>query len=468
MEYNFTKGFETLKTCVENDFSKRFPSTSKVVDNITIKRGTEEHFSSARKNQAVIATVTDSMCKQDMEAGKYKPLINKVFSEEANNFVDSQLNSLTKKGMTTDSALTLIKSKIKTVGAFNPRTQQFDVMPQIDGITDSVIESMAMAPWNVGMLTKIFKQPFVQSYAKRLVSVTGFSNAWADYVSVFKESFEGTGNLATRASGSIESNANSPVSNEVSMLTTPIFNLSVDYESSIAEGIMAGKEGNWMTSTIMADRERYATMILNRLQEVLIYFGSEEAGMQGLFNTASIEAYSGTPFSDASLTGADIVLAMNALVGDFCDENNFMPNQVKINVSKKVYRALTQKVYSETYNPDSPQKILQMNFQNGKPLDGGGAQMPSYSIACDPLLDANTAYNENSYDYMVMTVPSINDALSGDQSDLIISPEPLENYMIPCLWSRSGQLYTRVRRMGGIIAPIEGTVKVISGVGQQA
>ena len=66
-----------------------------------------------------------------------------------------------------------------------------------------------------------------------------------------------------------------------------------------------------------------------------------------------------------------------------------------------------------------------------------------------------------------MTVPKITDALTGTQDSLIIHPELLKSYMVPALWQRTGLLYTMYKRIGGVIAPIQGTVKVVQGLGIQ-
>jgi hypothetical protein len=53
----------------------------------------------------------------------------------------------------------------------------------------------------------------------------------------------------------------------------------------------------------------------------------------------------------------------------------------------------------------------------------------------------------------------------GTQDSLIIHPQLLDNYIVPALWQRSGLLYTSYKRVGGVIAPVEGTVKVLRGFG---
>ena len=218
-------------------------------------------------------------------------------------------------------------------------------------------------------------------------------------------------------------------------------------------------------------------MVLDRMQDALIYFGSDEAGIDGLADVASVETYTGTPLYEiltgtSTNKGADIVLAMNKIVGDFLRENHYMARKVVINVSEYVFQALTQTVYSDNFNPDSPLKIIEGNFNVRNQLDGGLVSV-KYEIVSDTMLNPSIAggeqnpFNPDAMDYAFITVPTIEDALSGVQDSLIIHPELLKSYVVPALWQRNGLLYTMYKRIGGVIAPVEGTVKVIKGLGYQ-
>jgi hypothetical protein len=162
---------------------------------------------------------------------------------------------------------------------------------------------------------------------------------------------------------------------------------------------------------------------------------------------------------------------MQTEIGNFLRENHYMAREVRINCSEYVFQALTQTVYSDTYNPDSPLQIIERNFNVRNELDGGLISV-KYTIVSDTMLNPSISggeanpFNPNNYDYFVITVPSIKDAM-GEQDSLIIHPELLKSYVVPALWQRTGMLYTMYKRIGGVIAPIEGTVKVIAGFGYQ-
>ena len=292
---------------------------------------------------------------------------------------------------------------------------------------------------------------------------------------MFKESFEGYGKLSNTARGNFKQNNSNPVTNEASQIVDEVFNISVDYESDTMEDIKAKQSGNFVTSQIKADREKYAMMVLDRMQDALIYYGSDEAGIDGLADVASVEVYSGTPLykiftsSTSTTRGSDIVRAMQKVIGDFLRENHYMARKVRVNVSEYVFQALTQTVYSDVYNPSSPLQIIKDNFNIRNELNGGLVSV-AYEIVSDTMLNPSVTggeqnpFNPNHYDYMFITVPSIEDAM-GTQDSLVIHPELLKSYVVPALWQRTGILYTMYKRIGGVIAPVEGTVKVITGFG---
>ena len=82
------------------------------------------------------------------------------------------------------------------------------------------------------------------------------------------------------------------------------------------EDIKAKQSGNFVTGQIKADREKYAMMVLDRMQDALIYLVSDEAGIDGLADVTTPVAYDGTPMYDiftsttSTTRGSDIVRAM--------------------------------------------------------------------------------------------------------------------------------------------------------------
>lgn len=471
--------FTGLRTTMENDINARFPTIASHIQAINIDNSTMSPMSSDIRSAGLYVNVDSNVCsKEAIARGQQpKPAVREFISDKLKSYIDKSMDSLVKGGMSEADAKAKVTDSIVPMMGYDSAKHEYVIagtVPTQNGRVDdsiTLLEQTSIPMWNIGWLTKIFKQPFATSHAKNLVSVESFGNAWADVIGLFKESFEGYGKLSSVARGNMKQNNSNPVSNEASQLVREVFNLSVDYESDVMEDIKAKQTGNFVTGQIKADREKYATMVLDRMQDALIYYGSEEAGIEGLVDTTDVEIYTGTPLNDilngTSVTkGSDIVSAMNLLIGGFLRENHYMAREVKMNVSEYVFQALTQTVYSANYNPASPLQVLAGNFRGTSELDGGLVQC-KYTIVSDTMCNPNTPFNPSNYDMLFMTVPSISDALSQTQDSLVIAPELLKSYMVPALWQRSGLLYTMYKRIGGIIAPIEGTTKVVEGFGYQ-
>ena len=478
---NTQKSYTKLKTAMENDILNRFPAISKHISAINIDKG---HLSADIRSAGIGISMDSRVCaKEALPLGQTpQTAIRTEIPEAVKKYIDKAMDSLIQKGMSEEDAHKKVQDSLEPVMGFDSATRQYVISakaPEAEakklGVMDSLLEQTSIPMWNIGWLTKIFKQPFATSHAKNLVSVESFNNPWADVIGLFKESFEGYGKLSNVARGNFKQNNSNPVTNEASQLVDEVFNLSVDYESDIMEDIKAKQAGNFVTGQIKADREKYAMMVLDRMQDALIYFGSDEAGIDGLADVTTPVAWAGTPLYDiftsqvSTTRGSDIVRAMNKVIGDFLRANHYMAREVVINCSEYVFQALTQTVYSDVYNPDSPIKILQGNFKGRNELDGGLVQV-KYTIVSDTMLNPSVTggeqnpFNPNTYDYLFITVPKIQDAM-GEQDSLIIHPELLKSYVVPAMWQRQGMLYTMYKRIGGVIAPIEGTVAVYTGFG---
>lgn len=470
------KTYDGLIKAMENDITGRFPAISKHIDSIRVERSSDAPLSADIRGAGLYMQVDSNVCRKEALplGAEQKAAIDVRISDGAKAYIDRSMDSLVKGGMSEKEAKKKVQDSLEMMMGYDAKNRRYVMCAcapaSKDGkVTDSLLEQTSIPMWNIGWLTRIIKQPFATSHAKNLVSVESFSNPWADVIGLFKESFEGYGKLSTTAKGNVKQNNSNPVTNDASQIISEVFNISIDYETDVMEDIKASQPGNFITGQIKSDRIKYANMILERMQDALIYYGSKEAGIDGLVDVADVEVYTGTPLHDilngtSANPGSDIVLAMNKLIGDFLRENHYMARELVINVSEYVFQALTQTVYSKTYSPDSPLKVLTGNFKGQSELDGGLVQC-KYTIISDTMLNPNSPFNPNPYDMAFMCVPRISDALSGEQGSLIIHPELLKNYTVPALWQRSGLLYTSYKRIGGIIAPVEGTVKCIMGLG---
>lgn len=470
-----SKGFQNFASKIERDLENRYPNIMGRIENVSIGRNKDPSSGSgggfklgAPMMKAGVFMNADSFQRRSYYAN---PQIEAVRIESPAPVVKYIKDSIA-SGKTEEQ----VKKELQTMMYFDSKAGQYVIVPTVNGLpgatADSLLGGTAIPYWNIGFLNRIFKQPFSRSYAKNLVSVEGFNNPWADAVAVFKESFEGFGRISNVARGNFEQNNSNPVSNEMGQIMTDIVNLAVDYESSIEEQMRAnGQVGNFLSPIAFGDRERYANMVLERMHDALILFGNAEAGVDGLLDVATggVVAYTGTPFNDIvvdpaeTTKGSKIVEALNEIIQEFLRENLYMPREIRINVSTYVMKAMTATTYSQGFNPSSPMEVIKGRFDSQNSI-GGGLQSCSWTMVADPMLDPNTPFNPNNHDLFVITVPSVSSALE-DQQGLVIAPEVLKQFIVPPLYQRGGMLYTMYKRVGGIIAPVENTVRVYSGVG---
>lgn len=467
-----SKGLKNFGDRFARDLEKRYPNVARGIQNISIGRNKDASDGGNFK-------ITPAM----MSAGVYMTCDSKVAPYVANPrfqgivvdenpqikaHIERTMDSLVSSGVPEATARERVKNTFDTYMYFDMASRQYHVTPVVKGINDSLLSGQTIPAWNIGYLQKIFKQPYAKSFAKHLVSVEGFGNPWCDVASVFKEEFEGFGRISNVAKGNVESNNSDPVTNAMGLISTDIVNIAVDYETGIEEKLRASQPGNFLSGVAMIDREKYANMVLERAHDALIIFGNAETGTEGLIDVAGITPYVGDSL-DAIMNdlnpdkGSRVVAAVNAIIGEFLRENLYMPTEIRISVSTYVMKAMTMTTYSDTLNPSSPMEIIRGRFDAQNSL-GGGVQSCAWSMVCDPMLDPNNDFNDTDDDLFIITVPSVGSALE-DQSGLVISPEPLKRFILPAIYQRSGLLYTMYKRVGGIIAPVENTVKVYSGVG---
>ena len=468
---NSSKAFTGFASKMESDLGNRFQNIDSIVQSVSIGRQKDPSsgviggfkLPVGARSQGVYMNC-DSAVGRHYWANSQNPSL-RIETAPA---VSARIQDAVASGKTPEA----IKESIQTYMRYDSATKQYVITPVIKGVNDSMVAGSAIPYWNIGFLNKIFKQPYTTSFAKNLVSIEGFGNPWADALAIFTASFEGFGRISNSAKSTIESNASNPVSSELGQMMTDVVNLVVDYESSIEENMRAtGQNGNFLSASAIADRERYANMVLERIHDALIIFGNAESGTLGLVDVAGEDAYTGTPLNSivTSTTnthkGADIVNAMNEVIGEFLRANFYLPKKLKINCSTYVMKAMLSTTYSDEFNPDSPMQTIKGRF-DAKNSVGGQLQTCEWSLVADPMLDPNTPFNTADSDLFIMTVPEADSAL-GEQQGLVIAPVPLSQFIVPPVYQRSGFLYTMIKRVGGILAPIEGTVKVIRGFGYQ-
>ena len=483
---NTSKDFESFGKKAESFLAGRYPSIvgNGAISEIHIGRnkdaapGTRGGFrvtgaqSQARGNY--IETPDRILPDTAMKNPDIKqPTCVKRVSDSARNAILEMRDGFIKGGMKPNEAELRVRDSVEMVGYFDQKDGVYVTEPMIKRVNDSLLSGLATPYWNVSYTNKVFKQPFIEGVAKNLVDIWGVPNVWADQLVMYAETFEGMARISNTAKGNVEFNDAATVSNRMGMLVSTFVNLVVDYETGMQESVMAGQNGNPLTSMAIGDRERYARLMLEQLYNALLLFGDQAAGFDGLSQLATTGTYAGTPFNTiwtgASTTkGADMVEQFLTIIGDMQEELSFLPTSVKVNVSPTMYKCLKYAMQSKAYNAQNPLRILQDNFYDTEKISSpnGFIKGLDFTLVADPFCAAHTPWNDNASDLTFITFPSVKSALEPMDS-LILAPVAIENFILPSYPQRDGLLRTQLKRVGNVIAPVEKTIKIIRGMGVQ-
>ena len=397
----------------------------------------------------------------------------KRVSDSARNAIQEMEESFIKQGLHQNEARQRVKDSVQMVSYFDTKDGVYVTEPVVKRVNDSLLSGLAVPYWNVSHTNKVFKQPFIAGVAKNLVDTWGIPNVWADALVMYAESFEGSARVSSVAKANVEINDSATVSNRMDQLVSTFVNFVVDYETGMQEAIMGSQQGNPLTSMAIGDREKYARLMIEQLYNAALLFGAPEAGFDGLSQLATTNLYGGTPFnaifSGASATkGADMIEAINLILGNAQEALSFLPTSVRINVSPTMYKCLKYAMHSKVYNPSNPLTVLKGAFPDTEKIvsPGGFIKGLDFNLVSDPFCAAHTPWNDNASDLMFITFPSVKSALE-DMDSLIIAPTAIENYILPSYPQRDGLTRTMLKRAGGLIAPVSDTVLIYRGIGVQ-
>jgi hypothetical protein len=275
-------------------------------------------------------------------------------------------------------------------------------------------------------------------------------------------------------------------------MLSEIINLVIDYESpSPNEMIVGSQEGNWLTGTTAGDRDAYANLMLEQLVASLYYFGHAESGFEGLTQIADRDdAYDyypstrptaqylwdhdgagpGTPVN--ATVGADLLLMLTHLVADKMEELHFLPVAIKMSCAPVLWKALSFSMTSKLYNQNSPLSIINTAFASQEKVVGtfatnsGTKLWANFELVPDVMLNPNTPFNDTDEDLMFITFPTLQSALDGEITDLVMAPTPIDKMILPSAPGyRDGVVRTALKRIGSLLCPIRKTAHVISGMG---
>jgi hypothetical protein len=247
-------------------------------------------------------------------------------------------------------------------------------------------------------------------------------------------------------------------------------------------------EGNWLTNSVIGDRDAYANLMLEQLSCLLYYFGHAESGFEGLtqianrdgtyefYPTASPPAEYMWNDNTNTTVGADLLMMFNRMLAEKMEDLFFLPVNIKVTCSPILYKVLKFSMLSKTFNQNNPLSIIDKAFESGNKIQGtlvtnsGDNLYRTFELVPDPMLMPNTPFNATAEDLMFITFPTLQSELEeGNLVDLIMAPTPIDKMVLPSAPGyRDGVARTALKRVGSLLCPVAKTVHVISGMGTNA
>ena len=432
--------------------------------------------------------IPDHLIANRNEACGGMKFVNRV-SDAANEFIQEAIKGcMSAKGMSFEEAKQKVFDGIDLIGYKDQKTGEFVAEPIIKGVNDADVQSLNTPFWNITYMNKIFKQPMLTGYARRLVAETGVANVWADAVSIWTESFEGMARVANVAKTTGQHNINEASKTRTGQIISEFVNIVADFETSASDGIYGGLNGNPLTNAAIGDNEKYTRLMLEQMHNALLYFGDTASGFEGLAQQTVEIQWDKAPFeyiyNDAtnSTKGADMLETLNTMIGDWLEELNFLPTKVRINCSPTMYKCLKWSLTSKVYNPSSPLKFIaegfdgRQKFMETTPGNSMDDVQRYYEFYADPMLAATDSanglynpFNNDDTDLMYVTFPEFqSDLEEGGLTDVVMAPVAISNMVLPYFYgnSRDGQGRTMLKRIGSVLCPVDGAVKIIRGIGR--
>jgi hypothetical protein len=380
-------------------------------------------------------------------------------------------------------------------GYFDPKTGRYVVEPVVAKVNDAMFDGMKVPFWNVTQIPKVYKRPYLRGMAERLVSGMGAPNIWADAIQIFTADYEGAARVSDVARALPEFNTSMAGASRVGTMLSHIINLVIDYESPhVGEQIVNNRNGNWLGSTLIADRDAFADLMLDILMNTLIYFGHPESGFEGLTQIAARDGtYTQYPSSkppashlwenDGAGTGggpvnqtvgADLLLMFNHMIADWLEDMFFLPVDIVVNCSPIMWKVFHWSMLSKVFNQNSPLTVINSAFESDNKIvqtvatRAGNALQHKITFCPDPMLMPNTPFNPTDEDLMFVTFPTLQSEFEDNNqlTDLVMMPKLISRMVLPSAPGyREGVVRTALKRIGSLLCPVAGLVRVITGMG---
>lgn len=330
------------------------------------------------------------------------------------------------------------------------------------------IAGQTFSPWNIAFLSKVWKEPLSYSRAKDMVRVEhAGNNPFAELFTLFLEEYAGWGVIGQ--TGSLQNTTTNDVNVMNGMMSAPVINIMGTYTVTLEE--KKRKQWGAVGSSPISRKQAYLNYVMDMIDSVLIYYGNAETGTMGLMDVNGVESWdTGKSMkelfhSNASTTrGSDAFRLIAGKINDFLKDADNKFSHIKIAVSPEAYNYLTSMPYSDVYDATTAMETFAKSYLAGK---GPNGSTPTIEWVSDPLLKANSIFNPNSFDYMVISAPEIGGGPKNESQPTNFYGIALDKFVFPVIPGMYNDQYKTLRRVAGILAPIPQAVKVYAGFGVQ-
>jgi hypothetical protein len=424
-----------------------------------------------------------------------RPTLAAKVSDNVAAWAHTRVEQLVESGMDVQKAQAQVADSTAKLGYFDAATGRYTVEPAVRHVNDAMFDNMKVPFWNVTQIQKVYKRPYLRGMAERLVSSMGAPNIWADAIQIFMADYEGAARVSDVAHALPEFNTSMAGASKVGTMLSNIINLVIDYESpNVGEQIVNSRTGNWLGSSLIADRDVFADLMLDILMNTLIYFGHPESGFDGLTQIATRDGtYTQYPSikppasylwdNDGAgagggtvnqTVGADLLLMFNHMIADWLEDMFFLPVDIVVNCSPIMWKVFHWSMLSKVYNQNSPLTIINSAFESDNKIvqtvatKAGHALQHKIMLCPDPMLMPNTPFNPTDEDLMFVTFPALQSEFEDNNqlTDLVMMPKLISRMVLPSAPGyREGVVRTALKRIGSLLCPVAGLVRVVTGIG---
>jgi len=440
------------------DFS---PKVSGIVDKI------QEYTKGNSKAHAVLDSVEFRVGLES--EGRYAldgnmPNVNPTYIDARHQGVSDGISEQIKALAAQDAELVGYKS------VYNRETGMFDrkysAQPSVNDAAPNLVGAQLLSPGSAGWFESPFKQVLSFSQAMKFVSVQTGTNPWATVMNLGTMAYNG---FATIQGAGTPSNVDTQdLTIKSDAMVQAVVNMEATYKLTIDE-MARNSMGNsvpWV-GTLINEKQKYAGWVMDMMTSYAILYGNTATATQGLLNINGSSAWSGSSMSviaagGSTTKGADMYVALSAVVNTFLNASLNKLNQLKIGLSVLAYNILATTPYSQAYNPNSVLKVFVDNYAAGAGLDG---YTPSIEFYPEPLFQPSTVWNSLATDYMVIAAPEITGGVDEETQPLILFGMPLKDFVYPAIPGAYMTQYKFLRRIAGVFCPYTPALKVYTGFG---